>query len=242
MTLALAALLLAAPCEHPALGTLSPGRQAAACELLARPAGPTADRAALQAVYQRPGFERARERNSGALQALLAQLEAWLERLFETSGAETYSNVTRVVVLFLAALVGLFAALRFASRRRAAAAAATAGASTPAPLVLDSPAAHLERARAALAADPRAAIREGLLALLSHLERERLARPDRVKTNQELARELPGRGASPALAEAVARLVGWYDLAFYSLEPVAEDAARRFIDEVAGLARPETTP
>lgn len=240
MTLALVALLLAAPCEHPALGTLTPERQAAACELLAKPAGPTADRAALEAVYQRPGFERARERNSGALQALLAQLEAWLERLFETSGAETYSNVTRVVVLFLAALVGLFAALRFASRRRAA--AATAQGAAPAPLVLDSPAAHLERARAALAADPRAAIREGLLALLSHLERERLARPDRVKTNQELARELPGRGASPALAEAVARLVGWYDLAFYSLEPVTPDAAQRFVDEVAGLARPEATP
>jgi hypothetical protein len=107
----------------------------------------------------------------------------------------------------------------------------------PAPLKLDVPSAHLERARAALAGDPRRAIREGLLALLSHLERERLARPDRVKTNRELAQELPARGASPALAETVARLLAWYDAAFYSLEPVAPDAARRFVDEVAGLAR-----
>lgn len=241
MTPVLVALLLAAPCEHPSLGTLPPERQAAACQLLAQPGGAPADRAALEAVYQRDGFEHARERNGGALQAYLAQLRAWLERLFETSGAETYSNVTRVVVLFLAALVGLFAVVRFAARRRKqrVAAAATAG---PAPLVLDAPSAHLERAQAALAGDPRLAIREGLLALLSHLERERLARPDRVKTNRELAKELPARGASPALSETVARLLAWYDGAFYSLEPVAPDAARRFVDEVAGLARPEATP
>lgn len=241
MTLVLAALVLAAPCEHPALGTLSPAQQDAACRLLEQPAGAAADRAALEVVYQRAGFEHARQRNGGALQAYLAQLRAWLERLFETSGAETYSNVTRVVVLFLAALVGLFAVARFAARRRRRAAVAVANAG-PAPLVLDSPAAHLERARAAVAGDPRLAIREGLLALLSHLERERLARPDRVKTNHELAQELPARGASPALSASVARLLEWYDGAFYSLEPVAPDAARRFVDEVAGLARPEATP
>lgn len=241
MTTLLLALLVAAPCEHPALGTLSPERQAAACQLLAEPAGAVADRGALEAVYRRDGFEHARERTAGALQAYLAQLRAWLERLFETSGAETYSNVTRVVVLFLAALVGLFAVVRFAARRRRqrVAAAAVVGA---APLVLDAPAAHLERARAALAGDPRLAIREGLLALLSHLERERLARPDRVKTNRELAKELPARGASPGLSETVARLLAWYDGAFYSLEPVPPDAARRFVDEVAGLARTEATP
>jgi hypothetical protein len=240
MTPVLVTLLLAAPCEHPALGTLSPRQQEAACRLLMQPSGAVADRAALEAVYRRDGFERARNRTGGALQAYLAQLRAWLERLFETSGAETYSNVTRVVVLFLASLAGLYAAARFARRRRTQRAAAVA--EGPAPLTLDVPAVHLERARAALAGDPREAIREGLLALLSHLERERLARPDRVKTNRELAQELPARGASPALAETVARLLAWYDGAFYSLEPVAPDAARRFVDEVAGLARTEAAP
>ena len=238
MTLALVALLLAAPCEHPAVGALSAERQASACALLAQPAPAPVDRAALEAVYQRLGFEHARDRNSGALQALLAQLRAWLESLFETSGAQTYSNVTRAVVLFLAVLAGLALALRFAARRRAKAAASPQH--RAAPLVLDAPAAHLARARAALANDPRGAIREGLLALLSHLERARLARPDRVKTNRELARELPARGAPPALSETVARLVGWYDLAFYSLEPVPPDAARRFVDEVTDLSRPAT--
>jgi len=234
MTLGLLVLVLAAPCEHPALGNASAEQRPAACALLAQPAGAEVDRAALEAVYQRPGFERARDRNAGALQALLAQLRAWIERLFETTGAQTYSNVTRVVVLFIAALAGLTLALRFAARRRRQGAVAQSG--RAAPLILDSPAVHLGRARAVLGAAPREAMREALLALLSHLERERLARPDRVKTNRELARELAVRGAPPALAAAVARWVDWYDLAYYSLEPVAPDAAARFVEEIAALA------
>lgn len=236
MTLALLALLAAAPCEHPAVGRLSSRQQEAACALLAREAPPHVDRAALEAVYLRPGFERARDRETGALQVFLAQLRAWFERLFETSGAETYSNVTRVLVLFVAALVGAWAALRLAARKWRATPAATAAAA--AALVLDSPAQHLDRARAALGEDPRRAIREGLFALLAFLERERLARPDRVTTNRELARELPSRGAAPALTQGVTRLLEWYDGAFYSLEPIAPEAARRFVDDVEALARP----
>jgi hypothetical protein len=236
MTIALVALLLAAPCEHPAVQALNPEHQVSACALLAQPAAPAVDRASLEAVYQRAGFERARDRNTGAMQALLAQLRAWLESLFATSGAQTYSNVTRAMVLFLAVLAGLALALRFAARRRARTVAAPQR--RAAALVLDAPDEHLARARKALAGDPRGAIREGLLALLSHLERARLARPDRVTTNRELAQQLPARGAPPALAESVARLVGWYDLAFYSLDPVPPDAARRFVDEVTTLSMP----
>jgi hypothetical protein len=237
MTVFVLSLVLAAPCEHPALGTMSARRQAAACTLLARPAPGAVDRVALEAVYQRPGFERARARETNVARALLAQLRAWLERLFETTGAQTYSNVTRVAVLFATMVAGLSAALRFAARRRKARFAATTPAA--APLSLATPEVHLARARAALADEPRGAIREGLLALLSHLERQRLARPDRVKTNRELARELPGRGATDGLTTAVTRLLDWYDEAFYSLKPVAPDAARRFLDEVAALARAE---
>lgn len=236
MSSALLALLLSAPCDHPALGSMSGKKQESACALLARTSRGTADRAALEAVYRRPGFEKARTRDTGVVQALLAQLRAWFEKLFETSGAETYSNVTRLLVLFFAVLVGLFAGLRFVSRRRAKTAVSAGAAASP--LILDSPSAHLERARAALGDDPRLAIREGLLALLSQLERQRLAEPDRVKTNRELARALPGHGAPAALTQAVTRLLDWYDEAFYSLAPVAPDAARRFLDEVAGLAAP----
>ena len=82
---------------------------------------------------------------------------------------------------------------------------------------------------------PREAIREGLLALLSSLEAKRLARPDRVKTNRELVGELPGRGASAQLTGEVERLVRWYDRAFYSLEPVPPEDAARFVDEVERL-------
>jgi hypothetical protein len=106
---------------------------------------------------------------------------------------------------------------------------------TAAALRLDSPGEHLARARTALASQPREAIREGLLALLSSLEAKRLARPDRVKTNRELVGELPGRGASAHLTGEVERLVGWYDRAFYSLEPVPADDAARFVAEVERL-------
>jgi hypothetical protein len=241
MTLALVALVLAAPCEHPSLSALGPERRDAACRLLSQaPAAPPA-RQALEAVYQREGFERARVRDGGALQAYLAQARAWLERLFETSGARTYSKVTRVAVLLVAVLTGVAAVARLAARRRRRARAG-APPDGPAPLTLSAPGAHLARAQAALASDPRGAIREGLLALLSHLERQRLARPDRVTTNRELARALAARGAPPAMCEAVTRLLGWYDDAFYSLEPVAEGAARGFVDEVSHLIAPEAAP
>ena len=101
--------------------------------------------------------------------------------------------------------------------------------------MLQAPEAHLARARAALDTDAREALREALLALLSALERRRLSRPDRVRTNRELARELPARGAPPAVAAEVARLVEWYDARFYSLAPVAAAEARRFVEAVAAL-------
>jgi hypothetical protein len=86
-----------------------------------------------------------------------------------------------------------------------------------------------------LGSAPREAIREALLCLLSSLERQRFARPDRVKTNRELAEELAGRGAPPALVSAVTSLFTWFDRAFYSLEAVPADEARRFLDDVRGL-------
>ena len=56
------------------------------------------------------------------------------------------------------------------------------------------------------------AIREGLLSLLSTLERRRFARPDRVKTNRELADELAALAAEPTTLFAQARKVQvWLD-------------------------------
>lgn len=236
MKAALLALLLAqTPCDAPAVETLPEAQRAAACRFLEAREGPPADKATLETIYSRDGFERARERAGGGVSALLAQLEAWLARLFETSGAETYSNATRVVVLCVAALVGLYALLRLVSRRRRVVSAPTALPEVGG-VMLASPDVHLARAREALPGDARLAIREALLGLLSFLERSRLARPDRVTTNRELAVELPGRGAPPELAGAVTRLVDWYDAAFYSLAPISEDDARRFIADVTALA------
>ncbi len=202
--------------------------------LQSAPATDTVDRAKLEEIYQRPGFERARRRNDGALQQLWKNFVAWFNKAFGSRGAETYSVVARFVVLLVAALVALWAVLKMLGRKRAAVApAASAG---PAPLVLDDPTTHLGRGRALLATDSRAALREGLLALLSTLERQKLARPDRVKTNRELAGELPGRGAPASLTSRVEQLVAWYDRTFYSLEPVGTQDAARFLDDIERLA------
>lgn len=233
-TFLLALMLTAAPCEHPALAMLPEPRQGAACELLAQPAPPTLERSALLPIYERPGFERARQRNTGAMQALMAQLKHWFEKLFESSGAEQYSNVTRVLVLIAALAIGGGVMLRF-MRRRAAKTEVKQEQTSAAPLELDDPAAHLQRAEAMLANQPREAIREALFSLLSSLERRRFARPDRVKTNRELSLELPARGAPPELVSAVTPLFSWFDRAFYSLDAVPAADARRFVDDVKKL-------
>ena len=188
--------------------------------------------AELSAIYARPGFERARERNSGAFAAFFAQARAWFLSLFETRGAQTYSNVTRVAVLAGAVLVGLLALLR-----RRAKAKATPATAPPAPVTLefDDPAVHRARAEALLSSDPRAAIREGLFSLLASLERRRLARPERTRTNRELAADLPRNGAPPELVQQVTPLFTWFDRAFYSLSAVSEADARRFLDDVKAL-------
>ncbi len=102
-------------------------------------------------------------------------------------------------------------------------------------MVLDEPIVHRERAEALVANDPRAAIREGLLSLLSMLERKRLARPERTRTNQELAEDLPRNGAPPELVQKVTPLFAWFDRAFYSLSAVTPDEAREFLDHVNAL-------
>ena len=126
-------------------------------------------------------------------------MRAWFDSFFESRGAESYSVIARFVVLFGAALAAGWAALRLLSGKRRASSKTVGATREPAALALEDPAAHLRRARAQLALDPRKAIREGLLSLLSVLERRRLARPDRVKTNRELARELPAHGAPAEL-------------------------------------------
>ncbi len=227
------ALALSA-CEHPALASLPEPRRDAACELLSQPAPERVEVSTLPPIYERPGFERARQRNSGALQALMAQLRRWFEKFFESSGAETYSNLTRVLVLVLALVIGGGVTLRFLFRRRQR---LIPGAPAPVSnaLQLDDPTAHLARAEALLGTAPREAIREALLSLLSSLERRRFARPDRVKTNRELTEELPTRGAPAELVQQVTSLFTWFDRAFYSLDTVPTPEARRFLDDVRKL-------
>ncbi|AEI66716.1 DUF4129 domain-containing protein [Corallococcus macrosporus] len=190
----------------------------------------------LEAILDRPEFSRARERHGDALKRLMREVTAWLEGLFESREAQGFAVATRAVMLGLALALVLWGVLRLGARRGRKVLQGTAAAAVDAaPLVLDSPAEHLRRARAALPSDAREAIREGLLSLLSALEEQRLARPDRVRTNRELAAELPGRGASASLVREVERLMGWYDRTFYSLAPVATEEAARFVTEVEAL-------
>ena len=132
----------------------------------------------------------------------------------------------------------LWGLLRFWRWRRPVTPPVSASGEAAARLELDAPREHLQRAREALASSPREAIRQGLLALLSTLEERQLARPDRVKTNRELAAELPGRGAPAPLVHEVERLVRWYDRTFYSLSPVPPDEAATFVADVERLQSP----
>lgn len=235
MTPALVLLMLAAPCDLKDVGQLDPQQQQALCALAEAPAPHAeADPRALAAIYARPGFEQARQRNSGALAALLAQLRAWLDELLGTRGAETYSNVTRMVVLGLALLLTLGLALRVLRRGEAVTPTMTAEPARDT-LILDDPRLHRERARALLATNPREALREGLLSLLATLERRHWLRPDRTKTNREIALEVPQRGAPASVTAALTPLLGRYDRAFYSLEVVSADEAQGFLDEVDRL-------
>ncbi|QRK05765.1 DUF4129 domain-containing protein [Archangium violaceum] len=219
------------------------GRIQGACTRLEAERGsvtplPRSDRARLQEILSRPEFAQARQRNGDVLQRFFRMLMAWLEELLQTREAQGFATSTRTVVLVLGVGVVLFAVLRLRHWKRGPARRGASVDTDTGPagaLRLDTPGEHLARARTALRAQPRDAIREGLLALLSSLEAKRLARPDRVKTNRELVGELPGRGASAQLTGEVERLVRWYDRAFYSLEPVPSEDAARFVDEVERL-------
>lgn len=209
----------------------------AACALSSQPVAQQlsgGDGARLTAILDRPEFSRARDRNPDALLQLLRRIGEWMEELLGQKPAQAFASGVRMFVLILAAFVVGLIAWRL-GRARSARAKALAPAPTPGALVLLDPALHLQKARSLAAGNPRDALREALLALLSELERRRLARPDRVKTNRELAAELPTRGANEALSTKVRELLQGYDRTFYSLEPVLPEAARGFADQVEAL-------
>lgn len=217
---------------------LEPKVADAACALEEASAAPAAvDRARLADVLSRERYQGARSRSRGALKELWDRFVAWLESFLGSEGAQSYSQATRFVVLVLAALAAAWGALRLAGTRLRRRARPADAPSDAARLELHSPERHLEAARAALGTSPREAIRQGLLALLSALEARHLARPDRVKTNRELVRELEARGATPPQRAAVEPLVRWYDGAFYSQDAVAADDARRFVQDVEAVTR-----
>lgn len=220
MNLVLALMLAACPVGE----QLAPDQRAAACAIDERFQA-QGQVEGLAELYDRPEFRNARASQTSDL---LKRLQRWLESIFETTGAETYSNLTRVIVLLLAAFVVIAVSVRFVGRRVKAKSMGKTQASANA-LELADPSVHLARAKALLVTDARAGAREGLLAMLAALERKRLARPDRVKTNRELTKELPQRGAPPELVEAVSAQLSWFDRAWYSLEPLDTTSAGAFL-------------
>ncbi|MBL8957203.1 MAG: hypothetical protein JNK82_40895 [Myxococcaceae bacterium] len=206
-----------------------------ACVLAERPAA-VADRAALERALSEPEFSRVRNRNSNVIAQLWEQFFAWLKRVFQTREAATFAKAAPFGVLTLAFSVALFALLRFVRLRNVRGAGSPAAvAAEPERLDLKPAPEHLANARRLVGSDPRAAIREALLALLSSLERRNLARPNRVKTNRELCAELPGRGADAGLVREVSAQLGWYDRVFYSMGAVGADEARGFIVAIERL-------
>lgn len=227
----LAVVLAASPCAVLDGGASA---QAETCHRLNVEA-PEITRPSLDDIYARPGFERARQRGSGALNAWITQVLQWLKGLFEARGAESFSNLTRVVVLGVALVTALVVAVRV--RRRGQAAAQRGRDVDPGAGPLHDPAAHLSKARALVDAAPREALREGWLATLASLERERWARPERTRTNREVAQDVVTRGAPAAIAATVTELVERFDLAWYSLAPPEPSAVREFlvlVEQVVG--------
>jgi hypothetical protein len=208
----------------------------AACAFAERstPAFATPDSSRLSAILARPEFEHAQDKRAEWVKGWLRTLWSWLSGLLGSQGAGQFAHGTRTLVLGMAAAVVAFGAWRVLRIKRRKRRPPVRGDSDTR-LRLDPPEAHLQRAQAALATDPREAIREGLLSLLSSLERRRLARPDRVKTNGEIVSELPARGASAELIAQVSPVVRWYDRTFYSLAPVATEDASGFLTSVSGL-------
>jgi hypothetical protein len=229
----LLALLLASKCDAPEVLSLPVEQQAAACALLDSAGTALPQQVPLDEVLARPEFSGSRHRSGVTLKVLLSRLQAWVESLFETSGAATYSNVTRVVVLALAVLVAGWAMARARQRSKRLPQRSSLG---PEELSLQDPREHLAQANALLDTDAREAIRQGLYALLSTLERRSWARPDRVKTNRELAAELHERGAPEELSATVTRMLEWYDRAFYSKAAVTRSEASQFIEAVGAIA------
>jgi hypothetical protein len=185
----------------------------------------------LASILQGPEFSEARDRPSTLLQRALVLLQEMLLELFQSRSTQRFAESTRTIVLLLFAVLagmGLLRLIRHRNLRRRATEGAPRGVER---LPLESPQSHLQRARAAT--HPREGLRQALLALLSSLEKHQFARPDRVKTNREIAGELSARGAPEPLASAARGLLGIYDRAYYSLEPITAERAGDFIHQVA---------
>jgi hypothetical protein len=170
------------------------------------------------------------------------QLAGWfrqlLEQLFETRGMRGFAQGTRLLVLVLALGVLGWALRRLAMQGRTRGAPGRRRSRrdpSDRSLPLDSPQVHLDHAQVLLPKDPRSAIREALLALLSLFERTRYAQPDRVKTNHEIAHELASRGAPAQICADAGALLHWYDQTFYSLTPVDRMQAASFLQKVQQL-------
>ena len=218
------------------------GRAAArvgtACALLARPAETLHPPAAeVSAVLDRTAFAGARDRHPHALAEAWERLKTWALSLLGDSSARSFAAGVRWAVLGLAlalASAALLRAWRRRGERRGADATPTGG---PRLEHLAPPADHLARARAHLPGAPREALREGLLALLSSLERRGWGRADRSETNAELVGALSARGATAEEADRLAALLHAYDRRFYSLGPVDTAEAQGFLEQVERWVR-----
>ena len=211
--------------ERTALAT---ARAGTACAWLQRPTGGVeSPLEPLAAVLDRPVFSGARDRAPHAFGQAWERLKAWVLSLLEDRTTNTLASGIRWLVLGLAATLAGAALWRTWARRRAG---DEASAGPPAPVLsrLSPPTDHLRAARASLPGDPRGALREGLLALLSGLERAGWLSAGRTLTNRELSSAIADR---PGADEAGALLRG-FDRRYYSLERVGAEDAARFLSSV----------
>jgi hypothetical protein len=214
--------------------TVSCPENDAVCQLNSfQVAAHSVDKTKLEEIYQRAEFSRAKQKPNTWAHDMFVRIDAWLSSIFETRGADVYAKFTRVFVLAFSMGIALFFLLKFARfkmKRERNKSIPQIPKSTLLP-----PQQHLKRAYALLETDARAALNQGLLALLSSLEQKGFAQLERTKTNVEISDELPQRGASTSVAVSTSEKLKWHDRVWYSQSKVNANEVRDFLNSVEGI-------
>jgi hypothetical protein len=236
--LALILFMKAATC---APADASPLNEQEACAWLKRSAaeanqGAGSPQVTVSSILDRPEFAGARRRSDFSESSLSQRLNKWLLSQFETRGAATFSEATRVLVLGFGFLAVIALLLR---RRRARAhqnavlpqtAAPTDDGTTVSSRVL------MAKARALVDHAPAEALHSGYLALLATLrDTTTISRPE-TKSSTEAVEALEASRLGDDVTRRCQLLISLYTEAVYGGRRVDTPASLRYLDDVTSVS------